>query len=388
MQYRKLGKSGVSVGVIGLGAEYLWDFALAKPVPLETVTALMDEALARGLNYFDVCLPAPGVRNNVGAALKGRRQDAVIAGHLGAVLDKGRYTPHRDRELSEKFFHDLLRRLQTDYVDVLMVHCVDDPADLEKTFSPEGLLGMAQRLKQEGKARLLGMSGHSVPTALKAVQSGQIDVLMFPVNPATDVLPGDIRFQAGWEPDTFEKASQAPQAAIPSRHDLYHTCAALGIGVVGMKPYAAGRLFKPENPSSIVLTPVQCAAYALSQPAVACIVPGCKNVAEMKAALAYLDATDAQKDYSGIDANNLWKLRGACMYCNHCLPCPEAIDVAVTTRLADTAAHRKDAKIVAEYGSLPVHASACVECGACTDRCPFGVDVVANMKRAVALFGR
>ncbi len=155
-----------------------------------------------------------------------------------------------------------------------------------------------------------------------------------------------------------------------------------------MKPYAAGWLFNPRNPSSIVLTPVQSISYALSQPGVVAVVPGCKNADEMRAALDYLDAAEDEKDYSAIDVNAIWKLRGACMYCNHCLPCPKAIDIAATTRITDTAGYRMDATAVAHYETLAVPASVCTQCGACTDRCPFGVDVIANMSRAVELFGR
>jgi predicted aldo/keto reductase-like oxidoreductase len=108
----------------------------------------------------------------------------------------------------------------------------------------------------------------------------------------------------------------------------------------------------------------------------------------MKAALAYLDTTAQEKDYSDIDANALWKLRGACMYCNHCMPCPEAIDIAVTTRITDTASYSLDGTVTARYESLAVQASACTECGVCTNRCPFGVDVVANIRRAVESFGK
>jgi predicted aldo/keto reductase-like oxidoreductase len=388
MEYRKLGRCGLDVGVIGLGAEYLWDFSGGRPAPPETVTAVIDEALSNGANYIDVPLPAPGVRKNLGAALQGRRQEVIIAGHLGAVLENNQYTPHRDTALCEKFVDDLLVRLQTDYVDVLMLHCVDDLDDYRKVFDPAGLLGVAQRLQKEGKARFLGMSGHSVPVALEAVRRGYIDVLMFPVNAAMDILPGDVKLEATWEPGTFDRADAVQETSSPTRQDLYHTCAAEGVAIVAMKPYAAGRLFNPENPSGIVLTPVQCASYALSQPGVACIVPGCKDAGEMKAALAYATATAEERDYSGIDASALWKLRGACMYCNHCLPCPEAIDIAVTTRITDTASYSLDGIVADQYESLTVQASACTECGVCTDRCPFGVDVVANMRRAVELFGK
>ena len=76
------------------------------------------------------------------------------------------------------------------------------------------------------------------------------------------------------------------------------------------------------------------------------------------------------------------------MYCNHCLPCPVSIDIGTTTRLTDTAAYGITDSIISEYEALSSKASDCTECGVCMENCPFGVDVVGNMARAVAMFGK
>ena len=75
------------------------------------------------------------------------------------------------------------------------------------------------------------------------------------------------------------------------------------------------------------------------------------------------------------------------MYCNHCLPCPAVIDIAQIHRLVDAAQWGVTKSLQIAYDVLPVRASACTECGACVERCPFGVDVVLKMKQAVDLFG-
>jgi predicted aldo/keto reductase-like oxidoreductase len=151
-----------------------------------------------------------------------------------------------------------------------------------------------------------------------------------------------------------------------------------------MKPYAAGHLLFKGNPT---LTPIQCISYALSQAGVCTVVPGCKKVEEMDAVLAYLDATEDEKDYSDISDNLVGSLRGSCMYCNHCLPCPVGIDIATVTKLADTAVYGVSTSLLLDYGSLTSKASDCTECGICVENCPFGVDVIANMTRAVGIYG-
>ena len=386
MRYRKLGRTAIHVGIVGLGTDYL------EHVSRDTVISVVDEALDQGVNYIDLGLASPGVHDNFWVALKNKRHSVMIAGHLGSAFKNGQGYVTRDSAVCEKFFNDLLTRLQTDYIDVLMLHCVDEPDDYRTIFSLGGLLELAIRLQKEGKTRFVGMSNHRVPTALKAVNSGQIDVLMFPVNPAFDVLPGDMlpddmQVEAFEQNDSYNQSGIAEDKSVLERRELYHACAIQDVGLVAMKPYAGGLLFAKENPSSIVLTPVQCINYALSQPAVCTVVAGCKNVTEMKAALAFLEATDKEKDYSSINANLMWKLKGSCVYCNHCLPCPVRIDIGITTRIVDTARYGVTDKIVSEYEALPVKASDCTECGVCVERCPFGVDVIANMARTVGLFG-
>ncbi len=380
MIYRKLGRTGVDVGVVGLGMEYL-EFE-----PEETVKSVVHAAIDGGVNYIDLFMASPGVRDNFGKALRDKRQKVMIAGHLGSVMRDGQYSRSRDNQESLNFFEDLLTRLKTDYIDMLMLHFIQTQDDYEQAFNLDGLLGQALKLKQEGKARYIGASGHNVPTALQAVNSGYIDVLMFPINPAFDTLPEEMLPGVSLKEILDRQAPSVAVETMPARKALYHECAAQNVALVAMKPYAAGVLFR-ENPSSIVLTPVQCLSYALAQPAVCTVVPGCKNVAEVKAALAFLEASDEEKDFSAINRNPLWKLKGSCMYCNHCLPCPVSIDIGAVTKLVDTAGLAMSSSVAADYEALPVKASACTECGSCVERCPFGVDVIANMNRAVTKFG-
>lgn len=170
-----------------------------------------------------------------------------------------------------------------------------------------------------------------------------------------------------------------------------------------MKPYAGGKLLQnvksismehyhsgwkdmtKDIPTSI--TPVQCLSYVLSQIGVSTIVPGVKNVEELKAALDFLSATDEEKDFSSVIEGFKEYQEGECVYCNHCLPCPVTIDIGYTTRLMETAQYAISDAVMAEYDALSSKASDCLQCGDCMERCPFDVDVIANMEQAVELFG-
>lgn len=380
MIYRKLGRTGLDVGIIGLGAEHL------EHEPKEVVKSVVDEALDGGVNYIDLFMPSPGIRDIFGDILRGRRDRVMIAGHLGATFKDNQYYRTREKAFSEKYFYDLLTRLKTDYIDLLMLHFIDEQEEYDAAFGPGSLLELALKLKAEGKARHIGMSSHRSGVSLRAVNSGYIDVLMFPVNPAFDMLPGETELEDLWKDNPYKQLEQNEYTPAFGRRELYRACEKQGVGIVVMKPYAAGWLFYRENPSSLVLTPVQCLNYSLSQPGVCTVVPGCKTPEQMREALAYLSASDAEKDYSSVIGSSKWKLKGGCMYCNHCLPCPVGIDIAATTRLADSAGSSVTEKMKLRYEALDAKASECIQCGACMERCPFDVDVVENMKRAAGLF--
>ena len=108
-------------------------------------------------------------------------------------------------------------------------------------------------------------------------------------------------------------------------------------------------------------------------------MPGCRSPGEVRAALAYLEAGPAERDFSAIDANALWKLRRRCVYCDHCLPCPEGIAVGSLLRLLDIAEHADAKGARSAYRALARTADDCTRCGTCEDRCPFGVPVMQRM---------
>ena len=159
MRYRKLGRTGVDVSVVGLGAEYL------ENVSRDTIVSVVDEAVDNGVNYIDLFMASPNVRDNFGIALKNRRQKVMVAGHLGVALDNGQYCKTRDNAVAEHYFNDLLTRLQTDYIDVLMLHFVDEPDDYENV--QQGVIQMVAGDPRH-PCRCAGRGHRSVPGCIGA----------------------------------------------------------------------------------------------------------------------------------------------------------------------------------------------------------------------------
>ena len=372
MKYRKLGKTGLDVSIIGLGTEYL------NKKPKKTVVSVVHEAIERGVNYFDLIFAFPEYRDNFGASFKGYRDKIIITGHLGCAETNGQYRLSRDVKENEILFLDLLSRLHTDYVDILMIQMVNTVESYDRVMKPGGLMELARRFQREGKARFIGISGHKAPGVMRFIKNNHIDILMFPINLAWDFMP--------------------------DRKEVFQTCVSQNVGLVAMKPFAGGRLFQQENS----ISPVKCINYVLTQPGVSTTVPGVKNAKQLRAALRFLEASDEERDFSSIITEFQEDLKGNCVYCNHCLPCPVNIDIGRIIQMVDKAMCNISDDLKGDYKTLrkkinfyypgrirtsrsqfkglSTKASECVECGVCMERCPFDVDVISKMKLAVKLF--
>ncbi len=386
MDYRKLGNTGMTVSEISLGCEHL------QGKDYETVKTVIDEALSVGINFLDVFMSEPNVRSHIGKALVGRREQVIIQGHIGACWVDGQYKVSRDIAECTQAFNDLLARLHTAYIDVGFIHFVDKMTDWDSLPDSE-LMRYVLSLKEKGVIRAIGMSSHDPVTARKAVESGLIDVLMFSLNPAYDLVPK--------EQDMVEVFNEViegrPQdyssfTLENARAQLYRTCEERGVAITVMKALAMGTLLSRErSPLGVAMSEAQCLHYALTRPAVAAVMVGMQTAEEVRAAAAYYDLAESERDHSTVlGALGMFNAQGLCMYCNHCLPCPAHIDIAAVNKYLDLVEldQRPADSVQAHYDALDAAAGACVTCGACEVRCPFGVKVCERMRRAVTTFGR
>lgn len=381
MKNNILPKVDIAISEVGLGCEHL------ERLDYPVIQRVIDKAIDCGINVMDVFMPEPNVRTNIGRALSGRREQVILQGHIGAAYINGQYQRTRDPKLCKDFFEDFLTRLQTNYVDIGMLHYIDDNADFETVFHGE-VLEYALKLKERGVIRALGMSSHNPEIALRAVNTGLLDVLMFSINPAYDLLPPSENIDLMFSRDTYQDESL--RGINPVRAELYRTCEAKGVAITVMKAMGAGTLLRAETSTlGAALTPVQCVHYALGRPAVTSVLVGARTPDEVVAAAAYEAASDEEKDYSVIlSGTPKFALKGKCMYCNHCLPCPAKIDIALVNKYLDLTAAGDTIPdtVKMHYSSMKHLASACIRCGSCEKNCPFGVPVMDKMRQATKVF--
>lgn len=168
MEYRKLGKTNLHVSVLGFGASPLGNVFDVADEP-EGVKAV-HSAIANGINFFDVS-PFYGLtlaEERLGKALKDKRKDIILATKCG------RYGL-QDFDFSYKriiaSIDESLQRLQTDYVDLLQLHDIEF---VSKQQIVEEAIPAVQRIKEQGKARFIGITG--LPVRYLAEMARQVDV--------------------------------------------------------------------------------------------------------------------------------------------------------------------------------------------------------------------
>jgi len=380
MNYRTLGRTGLKVSEIGMGCEGL----VGKSY--DQVKEFVDQMEELEVNCIDLYTSNPEVRSNLGRAMEGRRDKFVLQSHLCSVWKKGQYLRTRDINKVKAGFEEMLRLLNTGHIEIGMIHYSDALSDWQEIVNGP-IMAYAQELKAAGKIGCIGLSSHNPEVGQAAVDSGLIDVLMFSINPCYDLQPANEDVEQLWAESAYEHRLVNMD---PQRQALYESCQRRGVGVTVMKAFGGGDLLSQYSPAGVALTPFQCLHYALTRPGVACVMAGARTVEELVQCAAYETAPDSEKDYAAAFAampKISWE--GHCMYCGHCAPCPQGIDVASVTKFLNLAkAQGGVPETVREhYAVLPHHAGECVACGACEKRCPFSVSIVENMRQAAELFG-
>ena len=380
MKYRTLGKTGLKVSEIGFGGEWL------ERHDEEESVELLRYAGKKGVNIIDCWMPDPKSRDIIGKAMEGNRENWIVQGHIGSTYQNGQYVRTSDLKYAVPAFEDLLNRMKTDYIDLGMIHYVDQQRDWDARMNSE-YIQYVHRLHEEGVIRHIGLSTHNPRIAKLAAESGFIEMILFSINPAFDMRPATEDLDS-----MFSGYEGTDYAGIdPERAALYQLCEENNVGITVMKGFFGGRLFDAKtSPFGVAFSPLQCVHYSLTRPGVSSILCGFDSKAQVDEVLRYETASDDEKDYASVLATApLHAYSGQCTYCGHCKPCPMNIDIAMVNKFYDLAVQQPEVpeSVKAHYQALGKTAASCIGCRSCESRCPFGVPVAERMVKTAELFG-
>ena len=351
--YRRLGRTNAMISDISLGS--------GSGTGGRQTDAVAREAIERGINYFDTApdYSEEGSEYRLGKAMKGRREEMFVATKF--CLPKGHLpfgTPvHEYMEAVE----GSLRRLQTDWVDLVHVHSCNS---IERLMDPN-VHEAFDRLKEQGKVRFLGVSTHTPnleQVANAAIESDRFDVMM-------------LAYHFG---------------AWPGLSEIIDRAAAKDIGVIGMKVLRGSKhhflAWTPDERDSFTQASFK---WVLSNPSVSGLVI---SLWDSKQLDEFLYASGKHLRPQDIAVLERYLELTTSEYCRpHCGACLDRCDQGL--QIHDILRHRMyfedygaQKEGIRLYSDLAKKADVCTGCRApCTTACPFGLEIPKRLRDAHAM---
>jgi aryl-alcohol dehydrogenase-like predicted oxidoreductase len=166
MEKRLLGRTGESLSIVGFGG------ILVMNEEPSTASALVAQAIERGINYFDVAPSYGNAEERLGPALEPYRKSVFLACK----------TEKRTADEAWEELHQSLERMRTDHFDLYQLHAVKTMEDVETIMGTDGALETFVKARGQGLVRYLGFSAHSEEAALALMNRFDFDTILFPFN--------------------------------------------------------------------------------------------------------------------------------------------------------------------------------------------------------------
>jgi predicted aldo/keto reductase-like oxidoreductase len=376
MKYRKFGRLDWEVSALGFGAMRLPIIGKdASKIDKKPAINMIRYAIDHGVNYLDTAYVYHRGKSEVlvGKALKdGYREKIRIATKMPVRLVE-------NQENLEEFFNTHLERLQTDYIDFYLLHGMR-----ESTWSKVlelDILSWAEEKIDEGKINYLGFSFHdTLQLFQEIIDAHDWTFCQIQLNYM------DTEYQAGL--DGLKYAANK------------------GLAVIIMEPIKGGKL--AVTPPSEVLeiwdraehkrTPAEWALqWVWNLPEVSLALSGMSEMRHVKENLMYADRSgpetlqdDELALYEEVkDAYNRLGFVG-CTACQYCMPCPEGVDIpTILGQYNEYHLSGGSGEIKTKYWqkvSPENHASHCIACGKCEEKCPQQLPIRKFMNEAVRIF--
>ncbi len=365
MEKRKLEKLGIETSLLGFGC---MRFPTLEDGGIDEVLAeqMLDEAYARGVNYFDTAYPY---------------HDGDSEPFVGRVLDKYDRSSYylatklpiwqvESREQAEEIFLSQLERLHKDYVDFYLIHAMD--RHRFERMKELHILDMCEDMRRQGKIRYIGFSFHDKYEVFEQILTCyHWDFCQIQYNYMdTKEHPGD----RGYE--LTEK---------------------LGVPLIIMEPVRGGLLsgfsadieeiFDQVRPGASVSS--WALRWVASHPNVKVILSGMSAPEQVRDNLNtftdYEEMTQEEKDTVDKVVGILRsRVQNGCTGCRYCMPCPMGVNIPRNFRMWNDYHIYQKYKVVKEpWEHMPdrERPTNCVECGKCEEQCPQKISIRADLKK-------
>ncbi|CEH35003.1 aldo/keto reductase [Romboutsia lituseburensis] len=375
MKYRKLGKTGEDVSILGFGCMRFpqQDGKIDEEKSLEMIRYAIDN----GVNYIDTAYPYHNGESEIflGKALKDGYREKI---KLATKLPSWAVNTRADMD---KFINEQLKKLQTKQIDFYLIHSLnkDDYSRLKEN----GLFDFIRKIKEQKLVKYVGFSFHDT-----------LDVFKYIID---DYEWDFVQIQYNYIDETY----QAGTEGLLYAHNK-------GLGVVIMEPLRGGSLVNNLsdeinaiiNNSSVEKNAVEWAfKFLYDKEEISVVLSGMSSLEQV---IDNIKAVDSQGDANSMtkiekqiieDLSKEFKskIKVNCTGCKYCLPCPKGVQIPLCFELLNSSSMFNDTKKAKDmyHGFLVSEgsdASNCVECGACEQKCPQHINIVEKLKDVRELF--
>jgi predicted aldo/keto reductase-like oxidoreductase len=352
---RRLGRTNLQISIIGFGGTWI------SEIDTPTAIGVIKSAFELGINYFDTARWDGDSEEKIGHALKDTRDQCIIATKTGS----------RTKKESLDDLQKSLQLLQTNNVDIIQLHGIDDEKTLTKAISTNGVLQTCKEAQRKKLTKFIGITGHKPQILTKAIKTGEFDTVLVPLNAIT---------------------RQAEEELLPTAKDL-------DVGVLAMKSLSAKTsnlitcTYQPslslvsdepelknllgQNSNEMVHSLLR---YNLSKD-IASTITGLRSISEVKT------ASTAGASYQGLTTTEQkrfkFTLGNYCRDCGLCMPCPEKINIPAVLHFYtfySVYGLKNWAKKL--YTGLDIKSDRCIKCGMCQPKCPYTLPIEHMLQKA------
>ncbi len=368
MEKRKMEKLGAEVSLLGFGCMRFPTNAEGK-IDREKAEAMMDKAIAAGVNYIDTAYPYHGGESElfVGEVLKKYDRDSY---YLATKLPL--WAVHSLEDV-DKLFNEQLSKLQTDYVDFYLMHAMGGSKWREMVKM--GVVERLEELKAEGKIRYLGFSFHDSYEAFEEILNARDwDFCQIQLNYM------DVNDQAGMKGYKLTEEKQVP--------------------LVIMEPIKGGMLANYGGDIADIFHALDkdasFASFALrwvaTLPNVKVVLSGMSTMEQVEDNLKTFGDFKpmSEEELATVDKvveilNN--RVQNGCTGCSYCMPCPAGVNIPKNFRIWNTYHMYQNYNAVRWNWETEMRdeerANKCIECGKCEAICPQALQIREDLKRVM-----
>lgn len=349
MNYRRLGRTNFRISMISLGGGPY----RADDLQIKDIRNTVQFAVKKGINFIETAQDYNETK--IGYSLEGLKRKNAYITTKSTTYDKNIMVQH---------ILQSLKKLNTDYIDIYQLHSVNNEGELDFRIE-HGALAAIKEARKEGMVNFIGISGHHIPTMIKAIKTDEFDMVQIPYNmghtEAEKLLDVAEKYDVGILAKKVLGGGFLVDPKIP-----------------GEKPKKGAENMTVDNAISFVLSNKRISSALIGMRTIE-QVKGCIKVGEKNRTLSEEEKekiTQVVNDFLGNDY---------CRTCKYCSPCEVhgwKFDIDGILRFEGFYSKYGYKSFKKAYQQLELKGNACTGCRKCEPKCPYDIKIAERLKKA------